>query len=101
MRLVDAVDEDEMWNAKLIERPQGRGGEGRPRRVGIDDDDRDIGDGERFRAVRGKADRAGAIENGERVSEIVEMVEVELGRAAALARLRAGIADAGAVGGRS
>ena len=99
--LVDAVDEDQMGDAELVERAQRRGGEGRPRRVGIDDDDRDVGDRQRPRAVGGKADRARAIEDCERVVEILEIVEVELGRAAALSRFRARIADAGAVGRRS
>ncbi len=73
MRLVDAVDEDEVRDAELVERAQRRGGERRARRVGIDDDDRDVGDGQRPGAVGGKADRAGAIEDGERVAEIVEI----------------------------
>ena len=41
------------------------------------------------RAVGRKADRAGAVEDGEFVAEIVEIVEVEFGRAAARARFRA------------
>ena len=42
--LVDAVDEDEVRNAKLVEHPEGRGGERGARRVRVDDDDGDIGD---------------------------------------------------------
>ena len=39
MRLVDAVDEDEMRDALLVEHAQRRGGERRARRVGIDHHD--------------------------------------------------------------
>ena len=100
VRLVDAVDEDEMRNAEFVERAQRRCGERCSRRVGIDDDDGDIGDRKRPRAVGGKADRSGAVEDCELIAEIFEIVEVELGRAAALAAFRARIADAGAVGRR-
>ena len=75
-------------------------GERRSRRIGIDDDDGDVGDRQRLRAVGRKADRSGHVEDGEIVAEIFEIVEVEFGRAAALARFRARIADAGAVGRR-
>ena len=73
MRLVDAVDEDEVRDAELVERAQRRRGERRAGRVGIDDHDRDVGDGEGFGAVGREADRTGAIEDGERVAEIVEI----------------------------
>ena len=66
VRLVDPVDEDEVRDAELVERAQRRRGERRARRIGIDDDDRDVGDRQRLRAVGGKADRAGAVEDGER-----------------------------------
>ena len=53
-----------------------------------------------FAPSAAKADRAWDVEDGELVAEILEIVEVELGRAAALAAFRARIADAGAVGRR-
>ena len=65
VRLVDAVDEDEMRNAELIERPQRRGGERRTGGVRIDDDDRGVGDGQRSRPVGSEADRAGHIDDRE------------------------------------
>ena len=49
------------------------------------------------RAVGGEADRAGAIDQRVAVAHIIVMHQVELGRAAARARLGAGVADAGAV----
>ena len=49
------------------------GGERRARRVGIDDDDRDVGERQRARAVGGEADRAGAVDDREMIAEIVEM----------------------------
>ena len=94
MRLVDAIDEDEVGDAELIECAKGRSGERRSRRVRVDDDDCSIGDRKRASAVGGKADRSRAIDEREGVAEIIEIVEVELGRAAALAAFRARIADA-------
>ena len=52
------------------------------------------------RAVGGEADRARAVDQRVAIAEIVEVHQVELGRAAARARFRAGVADAGAVGDR-
>src|SRR4051812_29364055 len=101
MRLIDPVDENEMRDAKLIQRAQGRGCQRRSCWIRVDDDDRDVGDGERPRTIGREADRAGTIEDGELVAEIFEIVEVELRRAAALPSFGARIADAGAVGRRS
>src|SRR5205823_3091593 len=101
VRLVDSVDEDEMRNAELVERAERRGGERGSRRVGIDDDDGDIGNCKRPRSVGGEADRSRAVEDCELIAEIFEIVEVEFGRATALSAFRARIADAGAVGRRS
>ncbi len=100
VRLVDAVDEDQVRDAELVERAEGRGSKRRPRRVGIDDDDGEVGDGDRPRPVGGEADRAGDVDDRILVAEIIEIVEVELGGAAALPRLGARIAGAGAVGRR-
>ena len=83
VRLVDPVDEDEVRDPELVERAQGRGRERGPRWIGIDDDDGDVGDRQRLGAIGGEADRSGAIEKCERVAEIIEIVEVEFGRAAA------------------
>ena len=81
--LVDAVDEDQVGNAKLVEHPErGRGQRGAGR-VGIDHDDREIGDRNAACAVGGKTDRSGTIEQGEMLAEIVEMHRVEFGRSAA------------------
>ena len=60
VRLVDAVDEDEMRNAELVERAERRRGERGSSRVGIDDHNRDVRYCERARAVGREADRAGA-----------------------------------------
>ena len=100
MGLVDAVDENDVRDAELVEHAQGRGGKRRTRRVGVDDDDRHVGDRHRPRAVGGEADRSGGVEDGELVAEIFEIIGVELGRSAALAGFGARIADAGAVGRR-
>ncbi len=75
MGLVDAVDEDEVRDAELVERAQGRGGQRRTRRVGVDDDDRHVGNRQRPRAVGGEADRSGGVEDRELVAEIFEIIE--------------------------
>src|SRR5690242_19571511 len=100
MRLVDPIDEDQVRNPEFVERAERWRREGRTGRVGIDDDDGDIRNREGLRAIGRKADGAGHIEDGEILAEILEVVEVELGRAAALPTFRTRIADAGAVGRR-
>src|SRR5438309_1567134 len=89
-----------MRDPELVQRAQRRCPERRTSRIRIDDDDGNVGDSQCLGAVGGKADRAGYVEDGEIVAEILEIVEVEFSRAAALARLLTRIADAGAVGRR-
>ena len=83
VRLVDSVDEHQMRDAELVEGSQGRGGKRSAGRVRVDDEDRHVGERQRPRSVSGEPDRSGAIDDGKRIAEIVEIVEVELGRAAA------------------
>ena len=59
MGLVDAIDEDEVRDAELVERAKRRRGERRAGRVGVDHDDRDVGDRQRPRAIGREADRTG------------------------------------------
>src|SRR5947199_3572463 len=99
--LDDPVDEEDVRNDELVERTKCRSGRRSAGWVGVDDDDRDIGDREGLCAIGRESDRAGHVDDREIVAEILEIVEVELGRAAALSRLRARIADAGAAGRRS
>jgi hypothetical protein len=75
--------------------------ERRAGRVRVDDDNRHVRDRERFGAIGRETNRSGAVDDGEGIAEIVEMIEVQFGRAAALTRFGAGIADTGAVGRRS
>ena len=63
VRLIDTVNEDEMRNAELVERAERRRGERGSSWVGVDDHNGDVGNCERPRAVGGKADRAGAIDD--------------------------------------
>src|SRR5689334_18396001 len=101
MSLVDAVDEDEMRDTELIKRSQRGSSQRGAGRIGVDNDDCDIGDSERSRTIRREADRARHIDDGELIAKIFEIVEIEFGRAAALAAFGAGVPDAGAVGRRS
>jgi hypothetical protein len=96
--LVDPVDEDHVGDAQLVECSKRRSGERRSGRVGIDDDDGKVGERDGARTVGHESDRAGAVDQCEMVAQIIEIVEVELGRAAARARLGAGIADARSIG---
>ena len=61
VRLVDAIDEDEVRNAEFVERSQRGCREGGTGRIGIHDDDRDIGDGERPCTVGGKASGSSSV----------------------------------------
>jgi hypothetical protein len=83
MRLVDSIDEDKVRDSQLVERSKGRSHEGGARRIRVDDDDRDIRDGHGAGSVSGEADRSWHVDDSELVAEIFEIVEVELGRAAA------------------
>ncbi len=98
VRLVDAVDENEVRYAKLVEHAQRRSRERSSCGIRVDDDDGKVGRRDGTRAVGGEADRTGAIDQREFVVEIFEIVEVELGRAATLARFGAAVADAASVG---
>ena len=95
VRLVDTIDENEVRNALLVEHAERRRGERGPCRIGIDHDDGEVGDRDRPRGIGRKSDRPGRIDDPEAVPEPREMVEVGLGRSAALARFGARIADAG------
>ena len=97
-RLIDLVDEDHVRDAELLEPPQRRLGEQGAGGVGIDDDEGEVGRRHAERAVGGKAHRPRRIDQRVAVVQIVEMHQVEFGRAAARARLGAGVADAAAVG---
>src|SRR4029453_17431639 len=72
MRLVDSVDEDEVGDAKFVECAKGRRGERRARRIGVDNDDGDVGDGEPPSSISRKSNRSRRIEDGERIAEILE-----------------------------
>ena len=54
--LVDAIDEDEVRDAELVERAERRRGEGSAGRVGVDHHDRDVGDRQSLRAIGREAD---------------------------------------------
>ncbi len=101
MGLVDPVDENEVGDAKLVEHPQRRGGEGRPGRIRIDDDDGKVGNGDAERRVARKADRAGRIDDRVTVAEIGEIVEIGFGGAAARPGFLTAVADARLVGDRT
>ena len=100
MRLVDAVDENEVRNAKLVELPERRRSQRSARRVRIDDDDGDIRHRHAARGIGCKADRSGGIDDGVFLAEIGEIVEVGFGRTASGARFFAAVADAALVGRR-
>ena len=100
-RLVDAIDEDHVRDAQLVEHPQARRGQRGARGVGIDHHDRHIGDRHRIRPVGGEPDRSGRVDDREAVAQIIEMHQIEFGRSAARPRFRAAVADGGSVGGRS
>jgi hypothetical protein len=96
-RLIDLVDEDHVRKAERLEPPQRRLCEEGAGGIGIDDDQSEVCRGDAECAVGGEADGARHVDQGVAVAHIVVMDEVELGGAAAGARLRARIADAGAV----
>ncbi len=93
-RLIDLVDEDHVRDAELLELAQRRLGEQSAVRIGIDHHQSEVGHRRAERAVGGEADRAGRVDQRIAVAHIVVMHQVELGRAAARARLGAGVADA-------
>ena len=55
-RLVDAVDENHVRDAELVEHPERRGGEGGAGGIGIDHHDCHVGGGNRARPVGGEPD---------------------------------------------
>ena len=85
-----------MRNAQAVQPPQHRLGQQRARRIGIDHHQRHIRRLQRGEAIGGKAGAAGHVDQREVIAQIVEMHQIEFGRAAPRARFRAGIADAGA-----
>ncbi len=96
-RLIDPVDEDHVRDAERLELAQRRFGEQGAVGIGIDDDDGEIGGGDAQRRIGGEADRARRVDQRIAVAHIIEVQQVELGRAAARARLRTGIPDTGLV----
>ncbi len=94
MGLVDTVDEQQVRNALFVEHPKRRRDERGARRIGIDDDDGQIGSRDSARRVGGKADRSWRVDDREFLAQIGEIVEVGLGRSAAGACFLAAVADA-------
>ena len=85
VRLVDAVDEDEVRNAELVERAERRRGERGSRGSGSTTTIATSAIASARAPSAAKPIEPGHIEDGELVAEIFEIVEVEFGRAAALA----------------
>src|SRR5262245_58531149 len=101
MSLVDAVDKNEVRNAELVEDPEGRGGEGRACRVGVDHDNGDVRYRHTARSIGRKPNRTGRVNDGVFLAEVAEIVEVGFGRSASGARFLAAVTDARLVGNRT
>ena len=84
-----------MGNAQRIDPAKKRFGQRRAGGIGIDHHDRQIDRWQRGEPVGGEADPAGGVDQREMIVEIVEVEQVDLGRAAPGAGFGTGVADAG------